>query len=100
MNIGKEGEIKIVYEIAWPVPSLGVYKMRESAGIAVEARNWGNETCGGVLSLNSPERRLSICHVFVLGISWWAELSWEEVMGYVSHLERFFAYANGTRDCS
>ena len=43
----------------------------------------------GFVSLNFPERRLSICHVFEFGILWWAELLWEEVMGYVSHLKHF-----------
>ena len=40
-------------------------------------------------------RQLSIHNVFVLGISWWAELSWEEVMGYVSHLESFVSMLTG-----
>ena len=37
-----------MYEIAGCVPSLGVYKMRESAGKAGEVRSWGNQTCDWV----------------------------------------------------
>ena len=47
------------------------------------------------VSSNSPERQLSIHNVFVLVISWWAELSWEEVVGYVSHLESFVSMLTG-----
>ena len=69
--------------------------MRESAGKVGATRSQGEEIEDDFFVSKYQEHQLSIHNVFVLGISWWAELSWEEVMGYVSHLESVVSMLTG-----